>query len=305
MKDFKVVAIEELLWSYHPLDPSWIVVPFSDKATLDSADVLVQSNQKGSKKTKPLGHMYEYIEQSRKPWIVTESAIFRKGCIAPHNPKAYHRYSWYSYYADEGDYCNKNSPKDRWLQIQKDQNIQINPWTKNGKYVLLVLQRPGDSSLYRMYEKYGTYDAYVDETIKEIKQYTNKPIMIRMHPLRQDKQKNLVKFWENYGEEDNVFFSTNSGKDVKDGLYIDFKDAWCVVGFNSNALTVSVCEGIPTFSQDPSSMAWECSNKDLKDIDNPKTFDRQQWLYDLSYGQWTEEEVSQGRMWDHLRKALK
>ena len=35
-------------------------------------------------------------------------------------------------------------------------------------------------------------------------------------------------------------------------LYADFKDAWAVVGFNSNALTESVCEGIPTFSMCPS-----------------------------------------------------
>ena len=47
-----VVAIKELLWSWHPLPTEWTVVPYADKATINSADVLVQSNQSGSKKEK-------------------------------------------------------------------------------------------------------------------------------------------------------------------------------------------------------------------------------------------------------------
>jgi hypothetical protein len=49
-------------------------------------------------------------------------------------------------------------------------------------------------------------------------------------------------------------------------------------------------------------MAWDCSNKDLKDIENPKLFDRSQWLNNLGYCQWREDEIARGDPWEHLRK---
>ncbi len=125
-----------------------------------------------------------------------------------------------------------------------------------------------------------------------------------MHPLRQDRQLEALKNFD-------VDISTNTlgsqqaqGKlEGGDGLYKDFKEAYAVVGFNSNALTESVCEGIPTFSMCASSMAWQCSNKDLKDIENPIIYDRTQWLYDLGYCQWREDEIAQGLPWLHLLKG--
>ena len=60
-------------------------------------------------------------------------------------------------------------------------------------------------------------------------------------------------------------------------------------------------EGIPTFSMCPSSMAWECSNKDLSALDNPQTFERQQWLNNLAYCQWREDECIAGLPWEHLK----
>ena len=300
----KVVAIEELMWTYHPLPKDWIVVPFEDKKTIESADVLVQSNQAGSKKEKKIGHIYKYVQNSGKPWIVTESAVFRRNMPKPPHPKAYHRFSWFSYFRDEGNYNNLNCPPDRWLQIQKDQSIEIKPWRKRGEYVLVILQRPGDSSLRKLIQQHGTYDKFINYTMNEIQKHTNRPIVMRMHPLRQDKQKNLITAFQDYSDKKNITISTNTQGagflEGGEGLYKDFADAWCVVGFNSNALTESICEGIPTFSMCPSSMAWECSNTDLSQIDNPKFFGREQWLNNLGYCQWREDECEAGLPAKHL-----
>ena len=303
-----VVAIEELMWTYHPLPKDWITVPFADTKTIESADVLVQSNQKGSKKEKKIGHIYDYVEKSGKPFIVTESAVFRRNMPKPPNPMAYHRFSWTSYFCDEGDYCNENSPSDRWEQIQKDQNIQIKDWRTKGDYVLVVLQRPGDSSLRNLIAKHGSYDAFINYTIAEIQKHTDRPIVMRMHPLRQDKQRNLITAFQEYSDKKNITISKNTQGagflEGGSGLQKDFDGAWCVVGFNSNALTESVCEGIPTFSMCPSSMAWDCSNKDLSMIETPELFDRRQWLNNLGYCQWREDECVAGLPWEHLKKKL-
>ena len=296
----KVVAIEELMWSYHPLPKDWITVPFEDSKTIESADVLVQSNIKECKKQKKIGNIYQYVIDSGKPYICVESAVFRKNMPDPPHEKAYHRFSWTSYFRDEGNYNNKNCPPDRWLQIQKEQNIEIKPWRTEGDYILVILQRPGDSSLKNLIKKYETYDNFLTTTINNIRANTNKPIRIRLHPLRHDRQMDIL----DRLHLDNIQISSNNeGATVLNGgesLYKDFEGAHAVVGFNSNALTESICEGIPTFSMCPSSMAWECSNKDLRNLDNPQTYDRQQWLNNLGYCQWREDECVDGLPWQHL-----
>lgn len=300
----KVVAIEELMWSYHPLDPSWTMVPFSDKKTLQSADVFVQSNIKECKKEKKIGSIYQYVIDSGKPWIVSESAVFRYNNPQPPNPKAYHRYSWYSYFRNEGKYNNINCPPDRWKQIQQDQNIQIKDWRTSGDYILVCLQRPGDSSLKNLMKKFHTYENFLKSTIANIREHTDRKIKIRCHPLRKDRQLEILSKINLKGIE---ISENNAGSGLLaggDGLYRDFSNAWAVVGFNSNALTESICEGIPTFSLCPSAMSWECSNKSLTNLESPEYFDRQQWLNNLSYCQWREDEVAEGKMWRHLHDAF-
>ena len=299
--DALVIGIEEM-YRNHPVPdlPNFKIVPWNDQDTIQSADVYIQNNII-SQKRKKFKKYYQFILDSNKPFIVTESAVFRRNMVQPPNPMAYHRYSWTSYFQDEGNYCNQNSPPDRWLRIKDEQNIEIKPWRKKGKYILVILQRPGDSSLKKLIEQHTSYEGFIKYTLDEIKKYTRKPIRVRMHPLRQEQQLEILKNFD-------VDISDNThGSELLeggDGLYADFADAHAVVGFNSNALTESICEGIPTFSMCPSSMAWQCSNKTLKLLEQPMTFSRQQWLNNLGYCQWREDEISNGDPWFHLIKAL-
>jgi hypothetical protein len=296
-----IVGIAEM-YRNHPIPnlPNFKIVPWEDQETILAADIYIQNNIIEQKRKK-FKRYYQFILDSKKPFIVTESSVFRRNMVQPPNPMAYHRYSWTSYFQDEGDYCNNNSPSDRWLRIQKEQNIEIKDWKNSGDYVLLIMQRPGDSSLKSLLAKYKTYEGFVSHTLGQIRNYTDRPIKVRMHPLRQDRQLAILNQFD-------VELSSNTHGAKKleggDGLYKDLQDARCVVGFNSNALTESVCEGIPTFSMCASSMAWECSNKDLSLLEKPAYFDRTQWLNNLGYCQWREDEISQGLPWNHLKGKL-
>lgn len=299
-----VIGIENVFRT-HPLPglDNFKVVPWEDKESLRSADIFIQANIMECKHRK-LRPMYQFIKDSGKPWIVAESAVFRKNMKQPPNPMAYHRYSWFSYYRDEGLYNNINRPSDRWEQIQRDQHIEIKDWRLNlDGFVTVIMQRPGDSSLKNLLAKHGTYENFISNTIREIRKHTKRPIRIRMHPLRQDRQKAIL---DKLNLKD-VYISENTQGakllEGGDGLQRDFDNAWAVVGFNSNALTESICEGIPTFSLCPSSMAWECSNTDLSQIETPKFFDRQQWLNNLGYCQWREDEIAQGAPYYHLMEV--
>ena len=87
----------------------------------------------------------------------------------------------------------------------------------------------------------------------------------------------------------------------KSSMLEDFKNAHCVVSYNSNVLVESVCEGIPIIALSNESVAWEVSNK----LHNIETLDlninRSQWLYNTAYMVWTEDEILNGDAWNHLK----
>jgi len=310
VKELLVVGIEGSMRT-HPLPKldNFVLVPWEDKHTIERADVFIQANIKECK-LKGLWEQYQYIIDSGKPIICVESAVFRKNMET--NTIPYHRWSWWTYFNDEGDYCNDNSDKTRWEQISQEQNLKIEPWQNNPEgHILLCLQRPGDSSLHRILtKKKQDYKHWIWKTVRYIRRYTDRKIVIRMHPLRQEQTEQMLFAIDSVF--DNVEISGNiqganleMGSNGGDGFIKDLEGAYCVVGLNSNALTESVMAGIPTFSLCSGSMAWPVSNHFLKDINSPiMEFDRTQWLYNLSYCQWREDEIKQGLPWQHLMKKL-
>jgi len=308
-KDLLVVGIEGSMRT-HPLPDldNFVLVPWSDQRTIRSADCFIQANIKENKH-KDLRAQYQYIIDSGKPYIVTESAVFRQGM---NEDKLYHRWAWNHYFQDQADYCNINSPEDRWLQIKQDQDLQVKPWQHNKQgYILLCLQRPGDSSLHRIVKKKKTeYRDWIWSCVEEIRQYTERTIRIRIHPLKQEV---TLAYLEGIQDKfENIEISSNcdggtleNGSNGGDGFKRDLDKAYVVVGLNSNALTESVMAGIPTFSLCSGSMAYPVSNHNLSQIENPKLeFDRTQWLNDLGYCQWREDEIKQGLPWYHLVEKL-
>ena len=154
-----------------------------------------------------------------------------------------------------------------------------------------------------------TYDneryKFILELVKNC--YINDLILdIKLHPkLKKDQYDYMIEILKNF----NVTISENmSGSSMMNGglgFQKDLDNAYAVVGFNSNALTESAMEGIPTFSMCPSSMALDVSNKSLEYIENPVMFERQQWLNNLAYCQWREDECVAGLPWEHLRKRFR
>ena len=295
----------------HPFPdlPNFKIVSWQDKETIEKADIFMQANIKECKH-KRLDTQYNYIRNSGKPYMVTESPVFRQNL--EHNKMQYHRWSWWSYFQDEGDYANTNSPSDRWEYVSKEQNLEIKPWQDNKDgHILLCLQRPGDSSLHRiLVKKKEDYKHWIWKTVRDIRRYTDRKIVIRPHPFRLDTTLNMLLTIDTVFE--NIEISTNqseliieSGGGGGSGFKKDMEDAYCAVGLNSNALTETVMAGIPTFSLCSGSMAWPVSNHYIKYINSPiMEFDREQWLYNLSYCQWREDEIVQGLPWEHLSKQL-
>ena len=88
----------------------------------------------------------------------------------------------------------------------------------------------------------------------------------------------------------------------------DLKNAWCTITRTSNGAIDSILEGIPIITEDPVCLTYDISEHSIKNTDKPfypNMKKRNQWLYDMSYAEWSLEEMRQGLTWKHLREHIK
>ena len=155
------------------------------------------------------------------------------------------------------------------------------PWTHQGSRVVICTQR-GDSE---QWVDQPAPEVWAGEIIKQIQQHTDRPIVIRPHPRFR-------------------FQSSCPGVEIArpvpvPGTYdsYDFaqtlSNTWAVINWNSGPGVESVLAGVPVFTSS-SSLCAPVGNFDLANIEKPLRPERQQWLNDLAYTEWTVEEIKQG-----------
>lgn len=269
---------------------------------IKTAKAYIQSNILGRMKI-IYADMYRHILEQKKPTLVVEQATFRQN-LDIDKEDYYYRVGRGCYTYNNGFFNNKNCKSDRWLQIQRDQNIEIKPWKKNGDYILLLLQNPMDTSLNDLVSRTSDYTDWVKNTILKISEYTAEDIMVRLHPrfpLRFNLRELLKLKVRN-----NIIFSKNVGtgfnKSSSTDLYKDLDHARVAISYSSNALVETVCEGIPTIALSKTSHAWPVAfhNLDvLKESVMPEK-SRTQWLYDTAYTQWKMSEINSGKVHKRL-----
>jgi hypothetical protein len=136
---------------------------------------------------------------------------------------------------------------------------------------------------------------WVNQTITKIRQYSSRPIVVRVHP-GDKKIKSILKI-----NHKDIIISN------KEGLIDDLQHAWATVVYNSSPSVASLVEGIPTFLTDPQpeySQTFGIANTDLSKIENPIMFDRQSWIERLAMCHWNFEELRSGEAWQFFRKYV-
>lgn len=79
-------------------------------------------------------------------------------------------------------------------------------------------------------------------------------------------------------------------------------DAHCVVTFNSNSGVEAAIDGVPVIAVDQGAMVWPIANHSLMAVQQPMLPNRQQWLNDIAYAQWTPDEMRSGEAWNHIAR---
>lgn len=208
----------------------------------------------------------------------------------PGNTKTYLRFSLNDVFPITGNYFTKHIDPNRWVKIKKDLNIDLKMWRTSGTHILICLQRNGGWSM-------GNLDVmkWCNKTIKRIRTYSDRPIVIRAHP-GDKKAKEYLKI-----KNTNVRISTN------ENILSDLANAWACITYNSSPGVASAIEGVPVFVTDPNpknSQAFDVANIDLQNIENPNMYDRQHWIEKLSMCHYNFEDLKTGTAWNIIKEYI-
>jgi hypothetical protein len=209
------------------------------------------------------------------------------------NPLHYLRYSFNGVFPTTGIYCDTSVDPSRWKSISKDLKLSLKDYRTSGNHILLCVQRNNGWSMSGLDNQ-----DWVIKTISEIRKYSNRPIVIRLHPGDKETKRiiksggPLCKLKFGYG----VTLSHN------ENLLDDLKNCWAVVNHNSSPVVGAAIEGYPIFVTDPdNSQCREIANIDFSKIESPWLPDRQSWVERISMFHWKFDELKSGKCWNHMR----
>lgn len=214
----------------------------------------------------------------------------------PGNPHHYLRLSFDSIFPDRGNYCDTSPDPVRWQKISKDLNISLKDYRTTGSHVLLLLQRNGGWSM-------GNFDVqdWCTRTIAQIRQYTDRPIVVRAHPG--DKQ--ALTYLNPSTGKCRIPWGRSIRLSTNVNLIDDLHGCWAAVNHNSSPVVGAAIEGYPIFVTDPNkSQCREIANTDFSQIENPQMPERQQWVNRLSMSHWKFAELRSGEAWAHMRQFV-
>jgi hypothetical protein len=164
--------------------------------------------------------------------------------------------------------------RDHLLQTQTG-SCEFAPWREKGEHILVCAQRGiGEMKMRSPYR-------WEEDVQKIIRQTTDRPIRVRLHPGRHPAQRELAE---------------------------DLKNAWACVVWSSNSTTSALRAGIPTFYAAP-----HIVHQGLRDgskagalplsganLDNPQFGDREGSFHVMSWAQWSVRELEKGVPWQFL-----
>ena len=233
----------------------------------------------------------EMQKRNGKKSLIVDSNLFL--FADPGNTKRYLRYSFDGVFPTTGFYFDKDIDPLRWQQISRDLNLQLKPYRTQGNHIVVCCQRNGGWSMKGM-----PVVSWLRDTLTKLRAFTDRPIIVRIHPG--DKKWRTWFDLKILNEFKNV---TLSKKHIRE----DLVNAWASVVYNSSPSIASVIDGVPTFVTDPDveiSQSNGVCNTNLKRIEDPKLYDRQEWVEKLSMCHWNFDELRDGRAWKFFRQYV-
>jgi hypothetical protein len=157
--------------------------------------------------------------------------------------------------------------------------VQPQPWRRSGEYILVAGMGDKGSAFCGFHSEQWERDI-----IRQIKSVTKRPIIYRPKPS-----------WKAARPIEGTNFSPRQHA-LEDAM----RNCWAVVSHHSNVSVDALIAGIPAFTWQ--GVAAEMSLQDISRIEDPwYPPDRESWLADIAFTQWSVAEMRDGLPWRYLR----
>jgi len=173
--------------------------------------------------------------------------------------------------------------------------IVLQPWKQDGEYVIIC----GQHGYSEQWRGMPDMDTYYRNTIREIRQVTDKPIVVRSHPrFRESLHWACDMQW--YKEQGVTWNIPKHVQQTYDSFDLEhmLKHTHFTVSHSSNAGITSIIHGVPAVVSE-SSLAWDVSTKMDSWLSKP---DRHNWLNRMTYTEWFADEIDV--QWNRIRNKL-
>jgi hypothetical protein len=175
----------------------------------------------------------------------------------------------------------------------KQLNLSAAPWRPNAQGPIIICTQHSQSL---QWQGQPSTEQWVLETIDKIRAVTDRLIAIRPHPRSPFTQRE-------FKHKDVVLQQPRRLPGSYDDYDLNLTNAWAVVNWSSNPGVQSVLQGIPAFVG-PHSLASPVANINIDTIESPHMPNRDSWLNDLAYTEWTVDEIAQGLPLERLTNKL-
>lgn len=163
----------------------------------------------------------------------------------------------------------------------KKLGLVLKDWQLNNGDILIAGQHLKSGQ----WKDSASASSYINDTIQQIRCYTDKKIIVRPHPRSLLNTKFNCK---------NV--SIDIPKKIKnsyDSYFIDYKKYYAIFNYSSNPGIEAAIAGVPVFVG-KSSLAYDVANHNISNILNPVKPDRNIWLEKIAHTEWTCDELETG-----------
>ena len=209
-----------------------------------------------------------------------------------HHPiTSYVRIAYGNVYPDKAKYFNNHPSPERWNIMKERLKIKIKDYDKSGDQIYICCNRGSGG-----YSAFGQNAAqWAIETTQQLRQYTKRPIVIRLHsgqgyPTFNDDAHRLYEFTKKLKDVD-----VHSPNGKYPSLLEEIKKSYAVVIFTSTSGAPAIIEGKPLFVTHQSSYLYSMNAGHLSEIENPNlNLDRNNFLYGLGESHWTLQDIENG-----------
>ena len=173
-------------------------------------------------------------------------------------------------------------------------DLELKPWRTDGEYILLCGQH--DKSL--QWHNMPSMSNWFLNTYDEIRKHTDRPILFRPHP--RCRLPHIERGLKNVIRQEPAHL-----RGTYDDFDMAFDNVWATVSFSSNPGIHSIINGVPAFVG-TSSLAYDVGNDIdfMHNIEHPLMPNRQQWLNDYAWTEYTVEEIANGLPLTQLESKL-